>query len=176
MSAFERKDRPLIERIYIENKDALLKVAFRRLQDVELTQEAMQTAACRFMESFDRIKGTSNRDLRGYLYKILLTVIGDIERRNAKEIPMPDVPRERSVLDNVEEFVLGKQGAQLLYEKIDQLPPRYGLYLEMAYIDKFPPDMIAAALGVEVSSLRTIASRARAKLADLCSEEESKVH
>lgn len=176
MSAFERKDRPLIERIYIENKDALLKVAFRRLQDIELTREAMQTAACRFMESFDKIRGTSDRDLRGYLYKILLSVIDEIERRNAKEISMPDVPREPSVLDNVEEFVLGKHGAQLLYEKIDQLPARYGLYLEMAYIGKYPPNVIATALGVEVNSLRTFASRARAKLADLCSEEESKVH
>lgn len=176
MSAFEPKDQPLIERIYTENETAFVNVAFRCLKDPELTKEAVQTAACRFMDSFDKIKYTSDRDLRGYLYKILLNAIADILKLNAREIPMSAISKERSVLDNVEEFVLGRCGAQVLYEKIDQLPPRYGLYLEMAYVDKYPPDVIATALGVQVDSLRMIASRARSFLAALLSNEESEVH
>lgn len=171
MSAFAPEDRPLIEQIYTKNEPALVRKAFRELGDEQSTEDAVQTAACRFMDAFDKITHTSERDLRGYLYKILLNVIADMQNRNPREILMAHVPRERTALDNVEEFVLGKQGMYLLYEKIDQLPPRYGLYLEMACIGKYPPDVIARALGVKKDSLRTIAYRAKKKLAELCSEE-----
>lgn len=171
MSAFAPEDRPLIECVYTKNEPALMKAAFQRLKNEQATEDAVQTAACRFMESFDRITHISERDLRGYLYKILLNVIADMQHRNPQEILMADVPKERSVLDNVEEFVLAMQGGPLLYEKIDRLPPRYGLYLEMAYIGKYPPDVIASALGVKADSLRMIAYRAKKKLAELCSEE-----
>lgn len=53
---------------------------------------------------------------------------------------MAKAPKGRCALDNVEEFVLGRQGAQLLYDKIEQLPPRYGLYPEMACIGKYRPE------------------------------------
>lgn len=171
MSAFAPEDRPLIEHIYTRNEAALVKKAFRELGNEQSTEDAVQTAAYRFMDAFDKITHTSERDLRGYLYKILLNVIADMQNRNPREILMAEVPREPSALDNVEEFVLGKQGLYLLYEKIDQLPPRYGLYLEMACIGKYPPDVIASALGVKKDSLRMIAYRARKKLAELCSEE-----
>ena len=175
MSAFAPEDRPLIERIYLKNGPALVNLAFRALNDEELTQDAMQTAICRFMDAFDTITYTSERDLRGYLYKILINVLADMLHQNPKEIPMACIPNNPSVLDNVEEFVVGNHGMELLHDKIGQLPPRYGLYLEMTYLGKYSPDVIAKALGVKVDSLRMIAYRAKEKLAELCSRE-SEVH
>ena len=76
---------------------------------------------------------------------------------------------------DVEEFVFGQHGAQTLQSKIEQLPPRYAMYIEMAYLDKCPSESIATALNVKEESLRTIAYRARRMLSDLC-KEESEMH
>lgn len=171
MSAFAPEERPLIECVYVKNEATLRKLALKRLNSEELAEEVIQIAADRFMNSFDKIVYLSENDLRGYFYKIVLNTITDMLNHNTKEIPVDEVPRNHSALDNVEEFVLGKYGAQMLYEKIKQLPPRYGMYIEMAYIDKLPAKVIATALGVEVNSLREIARRAKRRLAELCKEE-----
>lgn len=165
----------LIIRVYSENEPALRKFALRYLEDEDLADEAVSTAACTFMDAFDSIQSLDARSLRGYLYKILLTVMADIRDVRQREVPMADIEREWTVLDNVEEFVLGNDAAHTLYKKIGQLPPRYGMYIEMAYIDKFPPEVIAKALRVKTSSLRMIAHRAKKALDELY-REESGVH
>ncbi|MBD5101357.1 MAG: sigma-70 family RNA polymerase sigma factor [Subdoligranulum sp.] len=149
----------------------LRKLALRWTGDEHLAEDAVSAAACRFMDAFDSIHSLDARSLRGYLYRILLTVIAQIQKVRDWEIPMEDIEREPTVLDNVEEFVLGQDGYHTLYEKIDQLPPHYGMYIEMAYIDKLAPEVIAKALNIKTSSLRMMAHRARKALRDLCREE-----
>lgn len=175
MSPFAPEDFPLIIRVYTENESALRKVALRHLKDEASAEDAVSTAACTFLEAFDSIHSLGTRSLRGYLYKILLTVISDTRNVRCREIPMADVEREWTVMDNVEEFVIGNDAVHTLHEKIDQLPPRYGMYIEMAYIDKLPPEVIAKALRVKTDSLRMIAHRAKNALDELC-REESGVH
>lgn len=162
---------PLIVRVYTENEPILRKFALRCIEDEDLADDAVHTTACIFMEAFDSIRSLDARSLRGYLYKILLTVIADIQNVKDHEIPMAYVERERTALDNVEEFVLGKDGFRILCEKIAQLPPRYGMYIEMAYLDKLPPEVIAKTLRVKTGSLRMIAHRARKALDELCRED-----
>lgn len=171
MSPFAPEYLTLIARVYTENESVLRKVALRHIKDEALAEDAVSTAACTFMKAFDSIHSLDARSLRGYLYKILLTVISDIQNVRRREIPMADIEREWTVMDNVEEFVIGNDAAHTLREKIDQLPPRYGMYIEMAYIDKLPPEVIAKALRVKTDSLRMIAYRAKKALGELCREE-----
>lgn len=175
MPPFAPEYLPLIVRVYTENESTLRKCALQCIKDEDLADDAVSTAACTFMDAFDSIRSLDARSLRGYLYKILLTVMADIQDVRHREIPMAEIEREWTVLDNVEEFVLGNDAAHTLYEKITQLPPRYGLYIEMAYLDKLPPEVIAKALRVKTGSLRMIAHRARKALTELC-REESEVH
>lgn len=175
MPPFAPEYLPLIVRVYTENGSALRKFALQCIGDEDLAGDAVRTTACVFMDAFDSIRSLDASSLRGYLYKVLLTVIADIQKVKEHEIPMAYVERERSALDNVEEFVLGKDGFRILHEKIAQLPPHDGTYLEMAYLDKLPPEVIAKALRVKTGSLRMIAHRARKTLDELC-REGSEVH
>ena len=44
---------------------------------------------------------------------------------------------------------------------IRHLPPRYGSYLQMVYLDKLDREVVARALGVKPDSLRMIDVRAK---------------
>lgn len=174
MSAFAPKDRPLIERVYEKNEATLRKFVFHRLKDEEKTKDVIQEVAINFMEAFDSLTYLSERSLRSYLYRMTLYTVLDLQRQTNHEIPITEIEENDFVFD-VEEFVFGQHGALILKEKIKQLPPRYAMYIEMAYLDKCPQKSIAAALKVKESSLRSIASRARKMLAKLCNED-NEVH
>ena len=174
MLAFAPEDRPLIERIYETNEAALRKFVFRCLKDEELTKDVIQEVAKNFMEAFDSLTYLSERKLKGYLYRMTLYTVLDLQNQTSSEIPISEM-REDALVFDVEEFVFGQHDAEKLREKIEQMPPRYGMYIEMAYLDKCPRKSIAAALKVKESSLRSIAYRARKMLAEMCSEE-SEVH
>ncbi len=174
MLAFAPEDRPLIERIYEMNEGVLRKFVFQRLKDEELTKDVVQEIAKNFMEAFDSLTYLSERKLRGYLYRMALYTVLDLQKQLNHEIPISELRDDEFVFD-VEEFVFGQHGAQTLQSKIEQLPPRYAMYIEMAYLDKCPSESIATALNVKEESLRTIAYRARRMLSDLC-KEESEMH
>ena len=87
MPPFAPEYLPLIVRVYTENEPVLRKFALRCIEDEDLAEDAVHTTACTFMEAFDSIRSLDARSLRGYLYKILLTVIADIRKVKAHEIP-----------------------------------------------------------------------------------------
>ena len=72
---------------------------------------------------------------------------------------------------DAEEIVIGRVSAEVMYRKISELPPRYGAYIQMAYLDKLDPAIIAKVLKVKQDSLRMLGYRARKMLAELCQAE-----
>ncbi len=170
MLAFAPEDRPLIERIYETNEAALRKFVFRCLKDEELTKDVIQEVAKNFMEAFDSITYLSERKLKGYLYRMTLYTVLDLQKQTNHELSFFEMTEGEYIFD-VEEFVFGQHDVQKLREKIKRLPPRYSMYIEMSYLDKCPRKLIAAALNVKESSLRSIAYRARKMLAELYGEE-----
>ena len=73
---------------------------------------------------------------------------------------------------NLEDAVFSSLELEEVVRQINNLPPRYALFLQMKYFGDFTDDEIAGALGVKKSSLRMIQSRARAKLKELCGKED----
>ena len=172
MAAFSPEKQPLIERVYVASEVTLRKVALSCLKDEEKANDAVQESAKRFIEAFDSLTYISDKKLKGYLYLITRSVISEVKGKekgkNRREIPISEL-QDEFVID-AEEFVLGQYGAQIIKEKIKQLPPHYCLYIDMAYMDQCPPQAIAKALGVKESTLRSTACRARKRLQELCRE------
>ena len=145
--AFTAEDRPLIERIYLSKSPALRKLAYRYLKDEQAAADVVQQSALDFMEIFHTLTYVSESKLCGYLYIITKNNIFDVLGKN------------------------GRVSAEVMYRKISELPPRYGAYIQMAYLDKLDPAIIAKVLKVKQDSLRMLGYRARKMLAELCQAE-----
>ena len=90
--------------------------------------------------------------------------------KNGRELPTETL-ENRAEQMNAEEIVIGRVSAEVMYRKISELPPRYGAYIQMAYLDKLDPVVIAKVLKVKQDSLRMLGYRARKMLAELCQAE-----
>ncbi len=122
------------------------------------------------MEIFHTLTCVSESKLCGYLYIITKNNIFDILGKNGRELPTETL-ENRAEQMNAEEIVIGRVSAEVMYRKISELPPRYGAYIQMAYLDKLDPVVIAKVLKVKQDSLRMLGYRARKMLAELCQAE-----
>lgn len=170
MLAFAPEERPLIERVYVKHEATLRKFALRHLQDEEKVKEVIQDSAIKFMEIFHTLTYISEEKLYSYLYSIVRDRTLGAKRKSSPEVPLDALSEWDCVLDT-EELVIGRLNAEALFRKIQSLPPRYGTYLIMAYLDKLPEEQIAKYMGVKPGSLRMVAHRAKKLLARLCGEE-----
>ena len=96
--------------------------------------------------------------------------IFDVLGKNGREFPAETLENHAEQMD-AEEIVIGRVSAEVMYRKISELPPRYGAYIQMAYLDKLDPAIIAKVLKVKQDSLRMLGYRARKMLAELCQAE-----
>lgn len=174
MLAFAPEHRPLVERIFQKHEAALRKYVFNRLQNEDLAKEVIQDSAVMFMMQLDSLAILSEDQLYTYLYYIVRSSTQKQLTKMGRDISLSDLSATDLVVD-AEEIVLGKQNAAELFDKIRDLPARYGNYLLLAYIYKMPPKEIARVLEVDQNSLRMLAYRARKALSKLL-QEKSRIH
>ena len=122
------------------------------------------------MEIFHTLTYVSESKLCCYLYIITKNNIFDVLGKNGREFPAETLENHAEQMD-AEEIVIGRVSAEVMYRKISELPPRYGAYIQMAYLDKLDPAIIAKVLKVKQDSLRMLGYRARKMLAELCQAE-----
>ncbi len=160
MLAFAVEDRPLIARIYESKKELLGRYAYSVLKDEQEAADVVQQSVLDFMEAFHRLSHLSEDKLCGYLFSITRNNVYDECKRRNKLFPSEWMIDEADPIDT-EEVALTRVGIEDMKKAIRHLPPRYGSYLQMVYLDKLDREVVARALGVKPDSLRMIDVRAK---------------
>ena len=164
----------IVEEIYQEKVGKIVKFAYGFLDRDEDVKDFVQTVFTRFYRGFSLHTDYSKEILEGYLFKTMQNLRTDIflkRSRERKSILWEEI-EDMADSQNLEDAVFSSLELEEVVQQINNLPPRYALFLQMKYFGDFTDDEIAGALGVKKSSLRMIQSRARAKLKELCGKED----
>ena len=163
----------IIEEIYQERYRFIFKYACGFLSSPEDIQDFVQETFARFCRGFEMHSDFSKSVLIAYLFRIMQNLKVDIlkERSRSKRISLTnieDVPDPKQ-FENVS---FSSTTLADVIQKLDEISPKYALFLKMKYWGDFSDDEIAGALGVKKDSLRMIHSRARAQLKYLLRKED----
>ena len=163
----------VIEEIYYERRQYILKFACGFLSEPSDIQEFVQETFARFCRGFAMHPNLPKGILTAYLFRIMQNLRTDIltlRAKKQKSISWEEV-EQLADTEQMEEVTFSSMDLQKVVDQMDHLPDRYALFLKMKYFGDFSDEEIAGALGVKKNSLRMIHSRARARLKELCEKE-----
>ena len=163
----------VIEEIYYERRQYILKFACDFLSEPSDIQDFVQETFARFCRGFAMHPNLPKGILTAYLFRIMQNLRTDIltlRSKKQKSISWEEV-EQLADTEQMEEFTFSSMDLQKVVDQMDHLPDRYALFLKMKYFGDFSDEEIAGALGVKKNSLRMIHSRARARLKELCEKE-----
>lgn len=163
----------VIEEIYYERRQYILKFACGFLSEPSDIQDFVQETFARFCRGFAMHPNLPKGILTAYLFRIMQNLRTDIltlRAKKQKSISWEEV-EQLADTEQMEEVTFSSMDLQKVVDQMDHLPDRYALFLKMKYFGDFSDEEIAGALGVKKNSLRMIHSRARARLKELCEKE-----
>lgn len=163
----------VIEEIYYERRQYILKFACDFLSEPSDIQDFVQETFARFCRGFAMHPNLPKGILTAYLFRIMQNLRTDIltlRSKKQKSISWEEV-EQLADTEQMEEVTFSSMDLQKVVDQMDHLPDRYALFLKMKYFGDFSDEEIAGALGVKKNSLRMIHSRARARLKELCEKE-----
>lgn len=163
----------VIEEIYYERRQYILKFACDFLSEPSDIQDFVQETFARFCRGFAMHPNLPKGILTAYLFRIMQNLRTDILTLRAKKQKFISWEEVEQLADTeqIEEVTFSSMDLQKVVDQMDHLPDRYALFLKMKYFGDFSDEEIAGALGVKKNSLRMIHSRARARLKELCEKE-----
>jgi RNA polymerase sigma-70 factor (ECF subfamily) len=149
--------------IVTERRAAML--AWRILGDAEEVKEALQEIFLRLYRHLDRYD--ERRDFFAWLYRIVVNVCRDLERRRRRRRwflrPLESalsLVSERRIEDEME----SKDRRELLGRAIDSLPPKERLTIILRDLEGYSTEEAAEILENKPATVRVQLSKARAKL------------
>ncbi|SHN78758.1 RNA polymerase sigma factor [Desulfitobacterium chlororespirans] len=157
-----------LERLYsLYNKD-MFYVAYSRLKDYQLAQDAVHTS---FIKIADRVDTIDEKD-RAYILSIAKNTAIDIGRkRSRRDSSLDEI--ENLVGDeavSIEDDIINREMFDILLKKIDELPNAYGDLILLKYIYALSDQELAEMLGISPENVRMRISRARKKLKEMLTE------
>jgi RNA polymerase sigma-70 factor, ECF subfamily len=166
-------DRATFQRFYDETAAALRAYLCLTCRDRALADDVLQEAYLRLLRR--RLPELDGPQRKSYLYKTAHSALADHYRSRQREARWQD---EQSPTGSAEGADVGNvvgpedRGATGLLELpadvqrvFDTLKPRQQRLLWLAYVEGFKHDEIAEVIGVHVSSVKVLLSRARTDLA-----------
>lgn len=158
-------DERAFEELMMATERRAATLAWRILGDAEEVKEALQESFLRLFRHLHRYD--ENRDFFGWLYRIVVNVCSDLERRRRRRrwflAPIEsamELVSDRRVEDEVE----WNDRRDLMKRAIDALPPKERLTIILKDIEGLSTEEVAEVLGNKPATVRVQASKARAKL------------
>ncbi|MET7808532.1 SigE family RNA polymerase sigma factor [Micromonospora chersina] len=135
----------------------LLRTAFLLTRDWALAEDLLQTALARAWEAWRRIEG----DPEPYVRRIIVNANASWWRRRWRgEVPTADLPEVAAEADRYS----GLDDRDRLWRALGRLPRRQRAVLVLRYFEDLSDAEIAEVLHCSVSTVKSQASRALAKL------------
>lgn len=154
--------------LYSENREALLRHAYRYMNDWECASDVLQTSMLKFIRMFGRLSHPTHQQKTGYLFTVVKhSALRELEKQK-RIVPAAEEWLSSMANESAEDVALGNLTLDELRACIAGLKPQYGDFLRMRYVDDLDDEVIAEFLSVKQSSLRMIAVRARRALCEAC--------
>jgi RNA polymerase sigma factor (sigma-70 family) len=162
----------------------LYNVCYRTLGNSEDAADATQDALLSAFRGLKSFNGPAS-GLRGWLLRIAVNACYDQLRRRQRRpadsldaLRSSDPDQESSVADRLadpglgpEQHSLGAETARNIQDAIDRLPPDQRLTVVLCDVQGLSYDEVAQAMSVELGTVKSRLSRARAQLRDLLVEK-----
>ncbi len=154
--------------LYSENREALLRYAYRYMNDWECASDVLQTSMLKFIRMFDRLSRLTHQQKTGYLFTVVKhSPFRELEKQK-RIVPAAEEWLSSLSEENAEDIAVGNLTLDEIRRCIAGLKPQYGDYIRMRYVDDLDDEVIAEFLSVKQSSLRMIAVRAKRALCEAC--------
>lgn len=170
----DEDDRAFIEKLYLEYRDLMFRVAYGMLHDTHNTKDAINSACASLCKHAQRLKQMACCKQRAYIVTTIENACRDLMRANAKYVlndkdeVFNEIP-DRNV--DVEDAVLCIDSVERLKRALVRLPVRERIALEMKYFEGQDDETIAQAIGIKAGSVRTAIPRAREHVRKIMEEE-----
>ncbi len=154
------------ERIYLQYKNLMLSCAYSILNDKSLSEDAVHDAFIRIMKNLSKIDDVDSPRTRGFVVVITenvsKTLYNKMNRVKIVELN-ENIPFDESIEQNAEQ----KYTAELIADKISQLPDNYKYVMVLKYRNGLDDKEIASALGLPHALVRKRLERGRKALGKL---------
>ena len=161
-------DETAFDRFAADYFPPLYRFALRRLGDVDVTRDIVQSTLCKAIAKLGTFRGEAA--LSTWLCACCLHEIASHFRRSARAGTEVELNDEMLAADlgtgsppdaGPERELLARETAELVHAALDLLPPRHGRALEWKYIERLSVDEIAARLEIGPKAAESVLSRAR---------------
>ncbi|HEY0583375.1 MAG TPA: sigma-70 family RNA polymerase sigma factor [Chloroflexota bacterium] len=183
LRAAQRGDVAAFNTLVVVYQRQLLNVCYRTLGNSEDAADATQDALLSAYRALRSFNGSAD-GLRGWLLRIAINTCYDHlrrrQRRPAQSLDAlgPDGEDEPGAADRLpdpglgpEQRSLGAETARSIQEAIDRLPPDQRLTVILCDVQGLSYDEVARAMGVELGTVKSRLSRARAQLRELLTQK-----
>lgn len=169
------EDKAKFIKLYEKYRSLLVHVAYEKVKDPHLAEDAVQTAFLNVVRSFHSVGEIDSHKTKRFLVVVTENAAIDILRKNRIYAPVsydqlePVMSVDKDMLDNV--------AVEELTAIIRELPPIYRDVLELRAYHDLSERQIAIVLGVEYATVRKRLERARTILAkELNKRQEGAVY
>jgi RNA polymerase sigma-70 factor (ECF subfamily) len=184
LRAAQRGDVAAFNTLALTYQRQLYNVCYRTLGNSEDAADATQDALLSAFRGLKTFNGPAS-GLRGWLLRIAVNACYDQLRRRQRRpadsldaLGSTDPDQETSVADRLadpglgpEQRSLGAETARNIQDAIDRLPPEQRLTVVLCDVQGLSYDEAAQAMSVELGTVKSRLSRARAQLRDLLVEK-----
>ncbi|MFN7942477.1 MAG: RNA polymerase sigma factor [Thermoanaerobaculia bacterium] len=162
------------ERFAADYFPPLYRFALRRLGDVDVTRDIVQSTLCKAIAKLATFRGEAA--LSTWLCACCLHEIAAHFRRRGRAGTQVELSEETLATEldlgsppgaGPEQELLARETAELVHAALDLLPPRHGRALEWKYIERLSVDEIAARLEIGPKAAESVLSRARVSFREI---------
>lgn len=140
------------------------KFAFYVVHDYDCAQDGIQNALESVLKYYDNIRDFDEQRLFRYCLAIIKHECLRAAVKQSKIISVEEVEHFDSVPDEMLDQIIREEDATILNECVSLLPGKYQTAILMKYYYNQTDSDISKVIGVSVSSVRMILTRARTKL------------
>ena len=160
-------DRVFMEKLYIDHRQLMFKLAFSVLHDFQDTEDAINTACVSLINNISLLRGFDSCTLRSYIVSTIrntaLNIVNKRNRIRTRSVADPESSFATIVSDEpeVDRRILQQSEIEGLKRALQKLPEREMSLLQMKYVMELPDDQIAKELGIKPASVRAYLTKAR---------------
>lgn len=128
--------------LYSENREALLRYAYRYMNDWECASDVLQTSMLKFIRMFDRLSRLTHQQKTGYLFTVVKhSAFRELEKQK-RIVPAAEEWLSSLSEENAEDIAVGNLTLDEIRRCIAGLKPQYGDYIRMRYVDDLDDEVI----------------------------------
>lgn len=158
-----QEDKDKFEYLYKRYSSLLKHVAYQKLHDEQLAEDAVHNAFLNIIKSFCEIDDPTSHKTRHFLVIVTERAAIDISRKNNRVVHV-DFEKVEPTLSITPDMLDGV-AVEELSRMIAELPEIYRLILELRVYHELPEKQIAKVLNISYDAVRKRLERARSLLA-----------